>query len=113
VLRPIRALAGTVRGVSATRELNQRIPVSGRDELASLAADFNAMLAALAESQHAQQQLTADASHELRTPLTARRANLELAARPDLARFIAGQQARGAWATRTRRLGPAAARRSS
>ncbi|MGH2849128.1 MAG: ATP-binding protein, partial [Solirubrobacteraceae bacterium] len=84
VLRPVRALAGTVRGVSATRDLNQRIPVRGRDELASLAADFNAMLATLDESQHAQQQLIADASHELRTPLTAHRANVELLARPDL-----------------------------
>jgi two-component system, OmpR family, sensor histidine kinase MprB len=84
VLRPVRALAGAVGEVSATRDLNQRIPVSGRDELASLAADFNAMLAALDESQQAQQQLIADASHELRTPLTAHRANIELLARPDL-----------------------------
>jgi two-component system, OmpR family, sensor histidine kinase MprB len=84
VLRPVQALAGTVREVSATRDLNRRIPVSGRDELASLAADFNTMLAALDESQQAQQQLIADASHELRTPLTAHRANIELLARPDL-----------------------------
>ena len=84
MLRPVRALAGAVREVSATRDLNQRIPVSGRDELASLAADFNTMLAALDESQQAQQQLIADASHELRTPLTAHRANIELLARPDL-----------------------------
>jgi two-component system sensor histidine kinase MprB len=84
VLRPVRALAGAVREVSATRDLNRRIPVSGRDELASLAADFNTMLAALEESQRAQQQLIADASHELRTPLTAHRANIELLARPDL-----------------------------
>jgi two-component system sensor histidine kinase MprB len=84
LLRPVRALAGTVRDVSATRDLNQRIPVSGRDELASLAADFNTMLAALDESQQDQQQLIADASHELRTPLTAHRANIELLARPDL-----------------------------
>jgi signal transduction histidine kinase len=84
VLRPVRSLAGAVREVSATRDLNRRIPVSGRDELASLAADFNAMLAALDESQQAQQQLIADASHELRTPLTAHRANIELLARPDL-----------------------------
>jgi two-component system, OmpR family, sensor histidine kinase MprB len=84
VLRPVRALAGAVREVSATRDLNQRIPVTGRDELASLAADFNAMLAALDESQQAQQQLIADASHELRTPLTAHRANVELLSRPDL-----------------------------
>jgi two-component system, OmpR family, sensor histidine kinase MprB len=84
VLRPVGALAGAVREVSATRDLNRRIPVSGRDELASLAADFNAMLATLDESHHAQQQLIADASHELRTPLTAHRANIELLARPDL-----------------------------
>jgi two-component system, OmpR family, sensor histidine kinase MprB len=84
VLRPVRALAGAVRRVSATRDLRQRIPVTGRDELASLAADFNAMLTALDESQRAQQQLIADASHELRTPLTAHRANIELLARPDL-----------------------------
>jgi two-component system sensor histidine kinase MprB len=84
VLRPVRALAGAVREVRATRDLGQRIPVSGRDELASLAGDFNAMLATLDESQRAQQQLIADASHELRTPLTAHRANIELLARPDL-----------------------------
>ena len=42
------------------------------------------MLATLDESQHAQQQLIADASHELRTPLTSHRANIELLARPDL-----------------------------
>jgi two-component system, OmpR family, sensor histidine kinase MprB len=84
VLRPVRALAEAVREVSATRDLNRRIPVSGRDELASLAGDFNAMLAALDESQQAQQQLIADASHELRTPLTAHRANVELLARQDL-----------------------------
>jgi two-component system sensor histidine kinase MprB len=84
VLRPVRALADAVRQVSTTRDLEQRIPVSGRDELASLAADFNGMMAALGESQRAQQQLIADASHELRTPLTAHRANIELLARPDL-----------------------------
>jgi two-component system, OmpR family, sensor histidine kinase MprB len=84
VLRPVRSLAAAVREVSATRDLNQRIPVTGRDELASLAADFNGMLASLDESQHAQQQLIADASHELRTPLTAHRTNIELLARSDL-----------------------------
>jgi two-component system sensor histidine kinase MprB len=84
VLRPVRALASATREVTATRKLDQRIPVAGRDELASLASDFNAMLAALEESQRAQQQLIADASHELRTPLTAHRANVELLARGDL-----------------------------
>jgi signal transduction histidine kinase len=84
VLRPIRSLAGAVQGVTTTRDLNQRIPVSGSDEVASLAENFNGMLAALEESQRAQQQLIADASHELRTPLTAHRTNVELLARSDL-----------------------------
>jgi len=84
VLRPVRNLAGAVREVTATRDLNRRIAVTGRDELGSLAEDFNAMLGALEESLRAQQQLIADASHELRTPLTAHRANVELLARPDL-----------------------------
>jgi signal transduction histidine kinase len=84
VLRPVRSLAAVVRDVTATRDLQRRIPVEGRDELASLAEDFNAMLAGLDESQRAQQQLIADASHELRTPLTAHRANVELLARSDL-----------------------------
>jgi two-component system, OmpR family, sensor histidine kinase MprB len=84
VLRPVRTLARTVRDVSITRDLDRRIEVTGRDELASLAHDFNTMLSALDDSQHAQQQLIADASHELRTPLAAHRANIELLARPDL-----------------------------
>jgi len=84
VLRPVRKLAATVGTVTATRDLNTRIPVSGRDEIASLARDFNAMLSALDDSQRTQQQLIADASHELRTPLTAHRANVELLARDDL-----------------------------
>jgi two-component system sensor histidine kinase MprB len=84
VLRPVRTLAATVREVSTTRNLERRIEVRGHDELASLASDFNTMLAALEASQKAQQQLIADASHELRTPLTAHRANVELLARADL-----------------------------
>jgi signal transduction histidine kinase len=84
VLRPVRNLAGAVEAVTETRDLGRRIPVAGRDEVGSLAENFNAMLSALEESQRAQQQLVADASHELRTPLTAHRANVELLARPDL-----------------------------
>jgi two-component system sensor histidine kinase MprB len=83
-LRPVRQLAGAVKEVTSTRDLGRAIEVSGHDEIASLAADFNAMLAALDESQQLQQQLIADASHELRTPLTAHRTNIELLARPDL-----------------------------
>jgi two-component system sensor histidine kinase MprB len=66
--------------VTETGDLSQRIDASGRDEIARLAASFNAMLGALEESTRAQRQLVADASHELRTPLTSLRTNIEVLA---------------------------------
>ena len=79
-LSPVRRLTATVERVSETRDLSERIDVSGRDELSRLAASFNTMLAALEESTRAQRQLVADASHELRTPLTSVRTNIEVLA---------------------------------
>jgi two-component system sensor histidine kinase MprB len=70
----------TAETVTETGDLSQRIDVTGRDELARLAASFNAMLGALEESTRAQRQLVADASHELRTPLTSLRTNIEVLA---------------------------------
>jgi two-component system sensor histidine kinase MprB len=67
--------------VRQTRDLTQRIHVSGQDELSQLAATFNAMLASLDEAQQRQSQLVQDASHELRTPLTSLRTNIEVLAR--------------------------------
>ena len=75
---PVARLTGAAERVTATGDLSHRIETKGEDELARLAASFNAMLAALERSQDAQRQLVADASHELRTPLTSIRANLEL-----------------------------------
>ncbi|MBM2823315.1 MAG: integral rane sensor signal transduction histidine kinase [Thermoleophilia bacterium] len=79
-LTPVTRLTETAERVTETRDLSERIDVSGRDELSRLAASFNTMLAALAESTRAQRQLVADASHELRTPLTSVRTNIEVLA---------------------------------
>lgn len=76
-LRPVRRLTAATERVARTGNLRP-IPVSGDDELARLTHSFNAMLAAVAESQASQRQLVADAGHELRTPLTSMRTNLEL-----------------------------------
>lgn len=86
-LRPVRRLTAATERVARTGNL-QPIPVSGDDELARLTQSFNAMLAAVAESQASQRQLVADAGHELRTPLTSMRTNLELL----LAASKSGQQ---------------------
>lgn len=77
---PIRRLSKATTRVGETRDLSERIAVSGKDELSRLAENFNSMLAALEDSQRAQRQLVADASHELRTPLTSLRTNLEVLA---------------------------------
>jgi signal transduction histidine kinase len=68
----------------AQGELNTRVIVEGRDELAQLTRSFNAMAAQLELAQAKQQELdtlrrelVAWVSHDLRTPLTSMRAVLE------------------------------------
>jgi two-component system sensor histidine kinase MprB len=82
-LKPVRDLSETAEHVRTTRDLSQRIEVTGTDELSRLAATFNAMLESLDEAQQRQRQLVQDASHELRTPLTSLRTNIEVLATLD------------------------------
>ena len=77
-LRPVRRLSLAAEHVAATGNLSERVEVTSKDELGSLAARFNAMLEALEVSVGKQRRLVADASHELRTPLTAVRTNIDL-----------------------------------
>jgi two-component system sensor histidine kinase MprB len=81
-LAPLTALTGAVERVRATCDLTVRVAAGDgdRDEIARLAAGFDALLAELEGSVTAQRQLVADASHELRTPITVARANLDLLA---------------------------------
>jgi two-component system sensor histidine kinase MprB len=81
-LMPVRRLSAAADTIARTEELKP-IPITGDDELASLAASFNKMLASLAASRERQRRLVADAGHELRTPLTSLRTNLELLAIAD------------------------------
>jgi two-component system sensor histidine kinase MprB len=69
-----RAESLTGRGL----DISKRLEVGGRDELARLAASFNATLDELERSIEAQRQLIADASHELRTPISTLRANIQI-----------------------------------
>jgi len=81
-LRPLARLTGAAEHIARTAELRP-IPVTGSDEISRLAQAFNAMLAALAQSQDRQRRLVGDAGHELRTPLTSIRTNLDLLAQAD------------------------------
>ncbi|GAA1768463.1 sensor histidine kinase [Luedemannella helvata] len=86
VVRPISALT-TAAARLGSGDLAERVPVTGRDEIAGLAKEFNRMAASLADSEERQRRLIADVAHELRTPLANLRGYLEALAdgvlRPD------------------------------
>jgi two-component system OmpR family sensor kinase len=77
LLRPVRRLRDTARGIS-DGDLGGRLEVTGHDDLSDLQRTFNAMLDRLESAFVTQRQLLDDAGHELRTPLTVLRGNLEV-----------------------------------
>jgi signal transduction histidine kinase len=77
VLAPLRTLITTARSISET-DLNKRISIQGRGELAELAKTFNEMMDRLQTSFAIQRNFVNDAGHELRTPITIIRGHLEL-----------------------------------
>ncbi|GHJ93575.1 hypothetical protein SNE510_30940 [Streptomyces sp. NE5-10] len=77
VLAPVRVVRTTAAELTE-RGLTQRIPVQGKDDIAALAATFNAMLDRLERAFAGQRQFVDDAGHELRTPITIVRGHLEL-----------------------------------
>jgi signal transduction histidine kinase len=77
VLAPLRTLITTARSISET-DLNKRISVQGKGELAELATTFNEMMDRLPTSFAIQRNFVNDAGHELRTPITIIRGHLEL-----------------------------------
>ena len=68
-LRPVQTITQAAQTISET-DLNRRLNLKGRDELAQLANTFDGMLGRLQAAFERQRQFVADASHELRTPLT-------------------------------------------
>ena len=82
-LAPIARFTKRTETLAGGLDLSERLPSGGRDELARLAASFNATLDALERSVEAQRNLVADASHELRTPIASLRANIQTLADAD------------------------------
>jgi signal transduction histidine kinase len=78
-LHPIALLRRGAAEISGT-ERSRRLPVPiARDEVHSLAATLNDMLARLEQADARQRALVSDAAHELRSPLASMRVQLEVA----------------------------------
>ena len=77
LLRPLRQMRETAERVSG-QELDERLPVEGRDDVSELARTMNDMLDRLDQALDSQRQLLSDVRHELRTPITIVRGHLEL-----------------------------------
>lgn len=85
VIRPVSALADTVRSLDGQQLPKPEFAGFADDEIGELADAFNSYLSRLAGFIRREQEFTADVSHELRTPLAAIRAMAEgLLARDDL-----------------------------
>jgi signal transduction histidine kinase len=84
ILRPLRQITTTARGISAGN-LSERLALQGpNDEFRQLGDTLDELLARLESSFEAQRRFVANASHELRTPLTLERTLLQVAlADPD------------------------------
>lgn len=76
ITKPLGMLDEAARKIAAG-DFSLRVPVSGRDEVASLSASFNIMAAELRRLDEAKARIIADSAHELRTPVTLIRGTLE------------------------------------
>ncbi|MGQ4269107.1 ATP-binding protein [Nocardiopsis changdeensis] len=77
ILAPVRLVRQTAAEITE-EDLTRRIEVSGRDDIAALAQQFNSMLDRLEGAFTEQRRFVDDAGHELRTPITIVRGHLEL-----------------------------------
>ncbi|WP_033344804.1 sensor histidine kinase [Catenuloplanes japonicus] len=82
-LRPLHQVTAMAQRLGE-ETLDQRIRYTGaNDEVAELAATFDAMLDRLGESFEAQKRFVANASHELRTPLAVMRTEIDVTVTDD------------------------------
>jgi signal transduction histidine kinase len=76
ITRPLAVLDDAAKKI-AGGDFSVIVPAGGKDEVASLAASFNAMTGELRRLDEAKRRIIADSAHELRTPVTLIRGSLE------------------------------------
>ncbi len=76
IVSPLGQMAGASQRI-ATGHYDERVAVSGSDEIAQLGERFNQMAEKLESTETMRRRLLGDVSHELRTPLTAIKGYME------------------------------------
>jgi len=76
VVTPVQVMSQAAQRIADGR-YDERVQVSGADELAGLAERFNQMAEKLDQVESLRRRLIGDVSHELRTPLTAIKGSME------------------------------------
>jgi histidine kinase len=76
IVRPIRRVVKASHYI-AEGHYDERLPAAQRDEIGELTRSFNALAAALAQTETMRQQLIGDVSHELKTPLASIKGYME------------------------------------
>ena len=76
IVLPLRAMTQASQRI-AEGHYDERVKVSGDDELAELAGRFNQMAEQLEQTESMRRRLIGDVAHELRTPLTTIKGSME------------------------------------
>lgn len=69
MVKPLRSMSAATRSF-AKGDFSYRVHADGNDEMAELAAAFNAMAQSLATTEASRRNFVANVSHELKTPMT-------------------------------------------
>jgi len=72
ISRPLRQI-NEAASIIAGGDLDKRIPVKGKDEVAQLATQFNRMAESLQDQEKVRHSFIANLSHDMRSPLTSMR----------------------------------------
>ena len=76
IVKPVREMQEASRHI-ADGHYDERVQISGEDELAELGQSFNQMALALSQTESRRRQLIGDVAHELRTPLSSIKSVME------------------------------------
>lgn len=76
IVKPVQEMKAVSQRIANGR-YDERVQVTGEDELADLAQSFNQMAHTLAQTETRRRQLIGDVAHELRTPLSSIKSVME------------------------------------